>query len=197
MIETRAYARAGLLGNPSDGYFGKTIAFSLRNFRARVLLYPSARVEIRPSKADFPIWESLDDMRASTRWRGYYGGIRIIQALEDHGQSCTGLFDVEIEFAHYNYADGEAPFHPYDQIVHGLFRDVQDVFCDFREGFLGNTILSLSVVPVNRRKGGTTDVETALGLQLARNYYQEHYRRYELRQSQLFTFTEATFREKG
>ena len=81
MIETRAYARAGLLGNPSDGYFGKTIAFSLRNFRARVLLYPSARVEIRPSKADFPIWESLDDMRETTRWRGYYGGIRIIQAL--------------------------------------------------------------------------------------------------------------------
>ena len=81
MIETRAYARAGLLGNPSDGYFGKTIAFSMRNFRARVLLYPSARVEIRPSKADFPIWESLDDMRETTRWRGYYGGIRIIQAL--------------------------------------------------------------------------------------------------------------------
>ncbi len=70
MIETRAYARAGLLGNPSDGYFGKTIAFIIRNFRARVLLYPSARVEIKPSKADFPIWESLDDLRQTTRWRG-------------------------------------------------------------------------------------------------------------------------------
>ena len=116
---------------------------------------------------------------------------------EDHGQSCTGLFDVEIEFAHYNYSDGEAPFHPYNQIVHAVFRDAQDIFCDFREGFLGNTILSLSVVPANRRKGGSTDVESALGLQLARNYYQEHYHRYELRQSQLFTFTEATFREKG
>ena len=81
MIETRAFARAGLLGNPSDGYFGKTIAFTLRNFRARVLLYPSARIEIRPSKADLPIWESLDDMRSATRWRGYYGGIRLIQAL--------------------------------------------------------------------------------------------------------------------
>ena len=44
MIETYAYARAGLLGNPSDGYFGKTISFSVRNFRARVLLYPSARL---------------------------------------------------------------------------------------------------------------------------------------------------------
>jgi len=81
MIETYAYARAGLLGNPSDGYFGKTIALIVRNFRARVLLYPSARLEIKPSKADMPIFESLDDLYQTTRWRGYYGGIRIIQAL--------------------------------------------------------------------------------------------------------------------
>lgn len=81
MIETYAYARAGLLGNPSDGYFGKTIALIVRNFRARVLLYPSARLEIKPSKADMPIFESLEDLYSITRWRGYYGGIRIIQAL--------------------------------------------------------------------------------------------------------------------
>jgi glucuronokinase len=81
MIETYAYARAGFLGNPSDGYYGKTISFLVRNFRARVLLYPSARLEIRASKADMPVFESLDDLYATTRWRGYYGGIRIIQAL--------------------------------------------------------------------------------------------------------------------
>ncbi len=81
MIETYAYARAGLLGNPSDGYFGKTIALLVRNFRARVLIYPSARLEIRPSKADMPVFENLDDLYRTTRWRGYYGGIRIIQAL--------------------------------------------------------------------------------------------------------------------
>jgi len=81
MIETYAYARAGLLGNPSDGYFGKTLAVIVRNFRARVLLYPSARLEIKPSKADMPVFESLEDLHAVTRWRGYYGGIRIIQAL--------------------------------------------------------------------------------------------------------------------
>lgn len=81
MIETYAYARAGFLGNPSDGYYGKTISFLARNFRARVLLHPSARLEIRPSKADMPIFESLDDLYQTTRWRGYYGGIRIIQAL--------------------------------------------------------------------------------------------------------------------
>jgi glucuronokinase len=81
MIETYGYARAGFLGNPSDGYFGKTLSFAMSNFRARVLLYPSGRLEIRPSKADLPVFESLDDLYRTTRWRGYYGGIRIIQAL--------------------------------------------------------------------------------------------------------------------
>jgi glucuronokinase len=81
MIETYAFARAGLLGNPSDGYHGKTISFLVRNFRARVLLYPSAVLEIKPGKSDLPVFGSLDELYRSTRWRGYYGGIRIIQAL--------------------------------------------------------------------------------------------------------------------
>jgi len=81
MIETYGYARAGVLGNPSDGYFGKTLSFAMANYRARVLLYPSGRLEIKPSKADLPVFENLDDLYRTTRWRGYYGGIRIIQAL--------------------------------------------------------------------------------------------------------------------
>jgi glucuronokinase len=81
MIETYGFSRAGFLGNPSDGYYGKTIAFAMANFRARVLLYPSARLEIKPSKADLPVFENLQDLYRTTRWRGYYGGIRIIQAL--------------------------------------------------------------------------------------------------------------------
>src|SRR5215468_7185889 len=81
MIETYGYARAGFLGNPSDGYFGKTLSFAMSNFRARVLVYPSARLEIKPSKVDLPVFENLDDLYRITRWRGYYGGIRIIQAL--------------------------------------------------------------------------------------------------------------------
>ncbi len=80
-IETYAYARAGLLGNPSDGYYGKTISFLVRNFRARVLLCPSARLEIKPAKADLAVFGSLADLYQTTRWRGYYGGVRLIQAL--------------------------------------------------------------------------------------------------------------------
>lgn len=81
IIETYGYARAGFLGNPSDGYFGKTISFAFQDFRARALLYPSARLEIKFSKADLPVFEDLEDLYRTTRWRGYYGGIRIIQAL--------------------------------------------------------------------------------------------------------------------
>ena len=81
VIETRAHARAGVLGNPSDGYFGKTLALTLRNFRSRTILYPSARLEIRPSATDIPIWENLRHLREQTRWQGYYGGIRLLRAL--------------------------------------------------------------------------------------------------------------------
>lgn len=28
IVKTRAFARVGFLGNPSDGYFGKTISFA-------------------------------------------------------------------------------------------------------------------------------------------------------------------------
>ena len=50
VIETYGFARAGFLGNPSDGYFGKTISFTMSNFRARVLLYPSARLKFVPPR---------------------------------------------------------------------------------------------------------------------------------------------------
>jgi glucuronokinase len=97
MIETYGYARAGLLGNPSDGFFGRTISLAFSNFRARVLLYPSGRLEIKPSKADLPVFENLDDLYRTTRWRGYYGGIRIIQALIVRFIDYCRQQDIELE----------------------------------------------------------------------------------------------------
>src|SRR5262249_40568201 len=41
-----AYARAGLVGNPSGGYFGKTIAFTIRNFAAVVAISESLHARI-------------------------------------------------------------------------------------------------------------------------------------------------------
>jgi len=53
-IVERAHARVGLLGNPSDQYFGKCLAVSLENFRATVTLTPSrgAAIEIEDDRAD-------------------------------------------------------------------------------------------------------------------------------------------------
>ena len=46
LIRKRAYARAGLVGNPSDGYHGKTISLIVRNLRAEVVLYEWDEVEL-------------------------------------------------------------------------------------------------------------------------------------------------------
>ena len=115
---------------------------------------------------------------------------------EDLGQTCTGLFDVHIDFAHYNYPGKTNPFHPYDQIIEAHFRDVQDILVDFRGGFLGNTIISLTVVAATRRKGGQTEMERCLELRLGRHFYLEAERRYEFSECGLFTFTNARFAEQ-
>lgn len=48
IIEHKAHARVGLLGNPSDVYYGRTISFSLGNFWATVKLEPSDHLIIKP-----------------------------------------------------------------------------------------------------------------------------------------------------
>jgi glucuronokinase len=44
-----AYARAALLGNPSDGYGGRTISFTFRNFAADVEVEEAARGDVQPA----------------------------------------------------------------------------------------------------------------------------------------------------
>ena len=80
IIETRAYARAGLLGNPSDGYFGKTISIIVRNFGAHVYLYASPELHIEPQEQDINIFRNIHDLIESIDLVGYYGGTRLIKA---------------------------------------------------------------------------------------------------------------------
>lgn len=79
-IEAVAYARAGLVGNPSDGYFGKTISLSVRNFAARVVLYDWPTLEILPSEEDHVRFESLGGLAENVRRNGYYGALRLVTA---------------------------------------------------------------------------------------------------------------------
>lgn len=80
IIRTTTYARAGLIGNPSDGYFGKTIAFSVRNFSARITLYESPELEIKLHTNDRLIFQSMQHLVEDILFSGYYGGIRLIKA---------------------------------------------------------------------------------------------------------------------
>ena len=80
IIRTRAYARAGLIGNPSDGYFGKTISIICRNYAAEVWCYESPRLAIMPRGRDQLEFDSIDALAEDVRLNGYYGGIRLIKA---------------------------------------------------------------------------------------------------------------------
>ncbi|WKN45985.1 mevalonate kinase family protein [Tunicatimonas pelagia] len=80
IIETTAYARAGLLGNPTDGYFGKTISIIVRNFGARISLYPSPELQIEPQEQDINVYRNIYHLVDSVKLTGYYGGSRLIKA---------------------------------------------------------------------------------------------------------------------
>jgi glucuronokinase len=80
IIESRAYARAGLLGNPSDGYFGKTISIIIRNFGAAVTLYESPSLIIEEQEEDLNQFRSIYQLSEKVSLTGYYGGTRLLKA---------------------------------------------------------------------------------------------------------------------
>jgi len=80
IIETRAFARAGLLGNPSDGYFGKTISIIVRNFGAHISLYETPELHIEPMDQDLNIYKNIHDLVESVNLTGYYGASRLVKA---------------------------------------------------------------------------------------------------------------------
>ena len=80
IIRKRAYARAGLIGNPSDGYHGKTISIIVRNFWAEVVLYEWDSVDIVLAENDRARFSSIYDLAKDVKLHGYYGGIRLIKA---------------------------------------------------------------------------------------------------------------------
>jgi glucuronokinase len=80
LIKTHSYARAGLLGNPSDGYFGKTIAFTFSEFAAQVTMYETPELGFIPGDVDDAVFGSPDELIKDIQLHGYYGGIRLLKA---------------------------------------------------------------------------------------------------------------------
>jgi glucuronokinase len=110
MIYTaHAFARAGLVGNPSDGYFGKTISFVIRNYKATVRLWESPHFEVVPTHGDLTKFDTVDQFLRDIKLHGYYGGMRLIKAAtkrfhdycsqtnrELHKRNFTIEFDTDI-----------------------------------------------------------------------------------------------------
>lgn len=95
-IVTSAFARAGLLGNPSDGYHGKAIAFSVRQFQATVRLTPNQFVEIvDPAVTHDDHCPNISEFVKRLDRFGYYNSERLIKAaIHRFSQYCEGRFEL-------------------------------------------------------------------------------------------------------
>ena len=78
-IKTYSYPRAALIGNPSDGYHGKTIAFVFSNFSVEATLNESSQLEIQVPKEE-RTFNSLQSFCDHIEYFGYYGGERLIKS---------------------------------------------------------------------------------------------------------------------
>ncbi|MFA7244306.1 MAG: hypothetical protein WC080_03415 [Patescibacteria group bacterium] len=80
IIKTSVFARIGFLGNPSDGFGGKTISLPLKNFQAETLVWQSPTFKLLSNSEDQDEYEHVGDMARYVRANGYYGGIRLVKA---------------------------------------------------------------------------------------------------------------------
>ena len=80
LINTSACARAALIGNPSDGYYGKTISFAFSDFKASVTLWESPELTILPTARDAATYDSMEALSREVNLFGYYGGVRLLKA---------------------------------------------------------------------------------------------------------------------
>ena len=80
IIRTTSYPRAGLIGNPSDGYFGKTISACFKGFQASIEMWESPSLELLPSRRDHSVFASIESLHDDVRLHGYYGGFRLLKA---------------------------------------------------------------------------------------------------------------------
>ena len=68
------------MGNPSDGYHGKTISVIVRNFWAEVTLYEWEEIELILSQEDKSRFRSIRELADDVESHGYYGGVRLVKA---------------------------------------------------------------------------------------------------------------------
>lgn len=88
LIRYRVPARVGLLGNPSDGFGGKTISAMVEPYAACVSIWESREITLQPNPIHDPIvFPNLAGLHECATSNGYYGGLRLMWA------TCKRFFD--------------------------------------------------------------------------------------------------------
>ncbi len=183
IIEKLAHARAGLLGNPSDGYFGKTISATFRDFRARIVLYEWPELEIILSRQDRCEFSSLDELVDDVKLNGLYGGLRLIKAaIKVFTEYCRRE---GIELPHRNFAlryETDIPrqvgMAGSSAIVTATFRALMEFYgVDVPRPGLANLILSVETEEIGIAAGLQDRVCQVYGGLVYMDFAREHFDR--------------------
>lgn len=170
IIKTVSYPRAALIGNPSDGYFGKTIAFLFENFRAEIILYESPDLELMPAAFDSAVFPSLESLVNNVSLYGYYGGIRLLKAtIKRFYEYCM---DNKIELEKKNFTIKYCSDIPFrlglagsSAIITACMRALMQFFeVDIPRPFLANLVLSVETQELNISAGLQDRVAQAYGI---------------------------------
>lgn len=132
-VTAKAYARAGLLGNPSDGYYGKTIAITVKNFFAEVSLTESDSLNIIASNFDAPVYINIEDFKKKIDCYGFYGGIRLVKAaIKMFAAFCSDhhlvLADKNFSLSYYSSIPRQLGLGGSSAIITAVFRALMDFY---------------------------------------------------------------------
>jgi glucuronokinase len=161
ILKTGAYARAGLIGNPSDGYHGKTISLIVKNFAAEVVIYEWPELEIVPTRQDQCRFESLAHLLRDVQLNGYYGGLRLVKAaIKRFSDYCE---ENKIELPRQNFAiryDSSIPRQVGLAGSSAIITATMRALCAFYEVTIPREILPNLILSVE-----TDEIGIAAGLQ--------------------------------
>ncbi|MBI1321132.1 MAG: GHMP kinase [Candidatus Hydrogenedens sp.] len=154
-VEATAFARAGLIGNPSDGYNGKTISFVIRDFSAKVSLYESPELDIVPAVQDRSRYANLRELVRDVQSNGYYGGIRMMKAaikrfLEYCDEQGIALADKNFSIRYRTSIPRRLGMAGSSAIVTATFRALMQYYdVEIPKPMLPNLILSVETQELN------------------------------------------------
>ena len=172
MIETTAYPRAALIGNPSDGYFGKTIAFTFKNFEACVKLQESNELLIIPCERENLQFSSVSHLTNEVKQYGYYGGVRLIKAaIKTLSEYCSELKDKNFTLTYSSSIPGRLGLAGSSAIITAAVKAMMQFYgIEIPKPMLANLVLAVEKKELNIGAGLQDRVAQVYGRPVYMNF---------------------------